>query len=157
MTDWFCYLLMSLDDNCTYIGSTNNPEKRLSAHNCGRGAKYTRGRTWVPILIVGAFNDKKSCLSFESGWKKLSKKRKNDRLYDINILINKSFSYSGDAKWNRIMDLLYFVHNFTYIGTKFKLNHQMKLPFNCPEELRIKIFMENWIHDLPWPYFIRFY
>ena len=30
----------------TYVGYTNNLEKRLNLHNKGKGAKFTRGRTW---------------------------------------------------------------------------------------------------------------
>ena len=33
----------------TYIGYTNNINKRLALHNSGKGAKFTRGRTWKLI------------------------------------------------------------------------------------------------------------
>ena len=33
----------------TYVGYTNNPEKRLKLHNSGKGAKFTRGRKWKLI------------------------------------------------------------------------------------------------------------
>ena len=156
MCDWVCYLIMSLDDNCTYIDSTNNFEQRLFKHNSSKGAKYTNGKTWLPIIIVSGFDHKNSCLSFEAGWKKLSKNRANSKLYYINQMCGSAYIYTTDTKWNRIMDLLFFVHNFTYIGTKFKLNHYMVHPFNFPEEFKIKIFFEYWIKDLPWPYFINF-
>ena len=160
MCDWLCYLIMSLDSNSTYIGSTNNIKNRLNAHNNNdpnikrKGAKRTRGQTWIPILIISGFYHKNACLSFESGWKKLSKKRNNQRLYFINQMTSSNFSYTNDPKWNRIMDLLYFVHNFTYIGTKFMINYDVRHPINQPDKLKIKIFMEDWIKDLPWPYFI---
>lgn len=156
MTEWFCYFLKSLCDNCTYIGSTNDPEKRLNNHNSGRGAKYTRGKTWVPIIILGPFFDKKSCLSFEAGWKKLSRRRNNTKLYFLNQLTKNQYKYGNDPKWNRIIDLLFFVHYFTYIGSKFRLNYEMKLPFNSPDEIIIEIFIEKWIKYLPWPYFMKF-
>ena len=30
----------------TYVGYTNNLKKRISLHNSGKGAKFTRGRQW---------------------------------------------------------------------------------------------------------------
>ena len=30
----------------TYVGYTNNLKKRLSLHNSGKGAKFTKGRIW---------------------------------------------------------------------------------------------------------------
>ena len=33
----------------TYVGYTNNIKKRISLHNAGKGAKFTRGRKWMLI------------------------------------------------------------------------------------------------------------
>ncbi|MBP6014432.1 MAG: GIY-YIG nuclease family protein [Alphaproteobacteria bacterium] len=33
----------------TYVGWTTDLDRRLAAHNAGKGAKSTRGRTWVLI------------------------------------------------------------------------------------------------------------
>ena len=30
----------------TYVGYTNNLKKRINLHNNGKGAKFTKGRTW---------------------------------------------------------------------------------------------------------------
>lgn len=160
MCDWVCYLLMSLNTNQTYIGSTNNFEKRLCNHNNNnpdikrRGAKRTRGQTWVPIVIVSGFHHKNACLSFESGWKRLSKRRSNGRLYFVNIMCDTNFSYTKDARWNRIMDLLYFLHNVTLLDTKFRINYDIQHPIHQPENLSIEVLVEDWIKDLPWPYFV---
>ena len=154
MCDWVCYLIFSLSSNDTYIGSTNNQPKRLQTHNCGKGAKRTRGKTWVPIIIVSGFHHKNACLSFESGWKRLSKTRSSIKLQPINEMCGTDLNYEKDTKWNRIMDLLYFVHNFTLLDTKFRLNYDMKHVLNQPNDLTINIFMEDWIADLPWPHFV---
>jgi predicted GIY-YIG superfamily endonuclease len=153
-TDWVCYLLTSLTTNRTYIGSSNDQPKRLEKHNSGRGAKYTRGQTWIPIIVVSGFDHKNTCLSFESGWKRLSKTRSNAKLSMINEMSGLDLKYTTDSRWNRIMDLLYFVHHFTLLDTKFKMNYHMKYPIIQPEELHIDIFMEEWIERLPWPHFI---
>ena len=41
--DYIIYLLTNSENNCTYIGITNNPERRLRQHNgeIKGGAKYT--------------------------------------------------------------------------------------------------------------------
>jgi putative endonuclease len=33
----------------TYVGYTKNLKKRIQLHNAGKGAKFTRGRTWKLI------------------------------------------------------------------------------------------------------------
>lgn len=158
MCDWICYLIMSLDSNSTYIGSTNNPPRRLNDHNNNspnrRGARRTRGQTWIPILNISGFESKNSCLSFESGWKRLCHTRSNEKLYLINKMADTNYAYSKDTRWNRIMDLLYFIHHITYIDDKFKINYAFKHPINSPDLLTINIFFEEWIENLPWPYFI---
>jgi len=136
---WICYLLASLDSNRTYIGSTNNLFKRINIHNSGKGAKYTRGQTWMPILVVTGFLNKNCCLSFEKGWQKLYKKRSNKKI---------GFKYvNNDSKWNRVLDLLYFSKNCSLINHKFKLHNYTFLNYN----LCIHIFIDDWISELPWP------
>ena len=46
--NFFVYLIISKDKNKTisYVGYTNNIKKRIFLHNCGKGAKFTRGRKW---------------------------------------------------------------------------------------------------------------
>lgn len=162
MCDWVCYLIFSLDSNETYIGSSNNQPKRLNNHNNNNsdikrtGAKRTRGKLWVPLIIISGFIDSKSCLSFEAGWKRLAKKRNNGRLSFINVMSKSQLSYTKNTKWNRIMDLLYFCHNFTHYESKFKLNHDMRHPLAQPPIMTVNVFFEKWMIDLPWPYFIQF-
>ena len=48
---YFVYVICS-DQNSkltTYVGYTNNLKKRLTLHNKGKGAKFTRGRRWKVI------------------------------------------------------------------------------------------------------------
>jgi putative endonuclease len=47
--NWLLYIL-ECADKTYYTGITNNIEKRLLAHNCGKGARYTSGR--LPVKIV---------------------------------------------------------------------------------------------------------
>ena len=160
MSDWICYLLISLTSNCTYIGSTNNLIHRLDAHNNNnpnikrKGAKRTRGQTWVPCIFITGFENKNACLSFESNWKRLSHRRNNNRFELINLMTDFNLSYSKNTIFNRILDLLYFLHHYTLFDCKFKPNYLMQLPLNQPEQLTIHILMEKQIKNLPWPYFV---
>ena len=44
------YMLKSKNSKpVTYVGYTNNIKKRITLHNAGRGAKFTRGRKWKLI------------------------------------------------------------------------------------------------------------
>lgn len=47
--DCFVYILGScgVDRRRTYVGWTNDLERRLARHNAGKGARSTRGRVWV--------------------------------------------------------------------------------------------------------------
>jgi len=47
--DCFVYVIGStgLGGHRTYVGWTNDLERRLAKHNTGQGAKSTRGRVWV--------------------------------------------------------------------------------------------------------------
>ncbi len=158
MSDWVCYLIKSFDSNCTYIGSTNNMIKRLNAHNSTspsrKGARRTRGQLWSPVVIISGFNGKIDCLSFEAGWKRLSKYRSNTKLFYINKMANLDLRYTKNTIWNRVLDLLYFMHNLTIHNAKFKLNYAQNYPFIVPNFLTLNIFLDNWINSLSWPYFV---
>ena len=47
----YVYMLISLNTkkHISYVGYSSNPKKRLIKHNKGKGAKFTRGRTWKLI------------------------------------------------------------------------------------------------------------
>ncbi len=48
---FFVYMLLSNfnDRYISYVGYTNNIEKRLDLHNSSKGAKFTKGKKWVLI------------------------------------------------------------------------------------------------------------
>ena len=48
----------------TYVGYTNNLNKRISQHNSGKGAKFTRGRKWM-LIYKEKFKSKKEAISRE--------------------------------------------------------------------------------------------
>ena len=54
---FYVYLIASTNKKKTisYVGYTNNLEKRLIAHNSSKGAKFTRGRKWKMIYSESFF------------------------------------------------------------------------------------------------------
>ena len=56
---YYVYMLKSKSVKAvTYVGYTNNLNKRISLHNAGKGAKFTRGRKWV-LIYKEKFKSKK--------------------------------------------------------------------------------------------------
>ena len=63
-------------DHSLYVGWTNNLEKRIKAHNDGKGAKYTKPRRPVELVYYEVFSTKQEAMSREYHLKKLSHKEK---------------------------------------------------------------------------------
>ena len=72
---WVCYLL-KCDDDTLYCGITNDLDKRIAAHNAGKGAKYTRSRTPVELVYSEVCEDRSSASKREMQIKKLSRAAK---------------------------------------------------------------------------------
>ena len=70
--DYFVYLIATLKKNkvISYVGFTNNLKKRLSLHNSGKGAKFTRGSNWK-IIYRKKYTNKKKAMSEEYKLKKI--------------------------------------------------------------------------------------
>ncbi len=66
----------------TYVGWTNDLERRLKAHNSGGGAKSTRGRVWL-LLYTEAYETRGEAMSREWHLKRDRKFRK--KLMDANV------------------------------------------------------------------------
>jgi putative endonuclease len=73
---YFVYLIGSKNNRklTTYVGYTNNLKKRISLHNLGKGAKFTRGRKWK-LLYFEKFLSKKGAILRECYIKKNRKLR----------------------------------------------------------------------------------
>jgi structure-specific endonuclease subunit SLX1 len=71
---WHCYLLYSESTNRTYIGITNNLDKRIKQHNqeLSGGAKATKiAQDWKYQKTIQV-PDKSTALSIEYQWKQVS-------------------------------------------------------------------------------------
>lgn len=70
--------ILKCRDGSLYTGWTNDIEKRLKAHNEGRGAKYTKGRTPVMLVHLEEFETKEEAMKREYAIKHMTKKEKEN-------------------------------------------------------------------------------
>tara|TARA_A100001011_G_C13933551_1_gene684191 strand:+ start:255 stop:500 length:246 start_codon:yes stop_codon:yes gene_type:complete len=71
----------------TYVGYTVDLKKRISQHNSGKGAKFTRGRKWM-LIYKETYKSKNKAISREYYIKKnraLRNKLKNENLNTITL------------------------------------------------------------------------
>ncbi len=68
--------ILECNDKTLYTGWTNNLEKRLKAHNDGKGAKYTKSRLPVRLVYYEEFNSKEEAMQREYRIKHLNRTEK---------------------------------------------------------------------------------
>ena len=62
---YYVYMLKLISKkSITYVGYTNDLKKRISLHNSGKGAKFTRGRKWK-LIYKEKFLSKNKAISRE--------------------------------------------------------------------------------------------
>lgn len=72
---YFVYILRC-GDGTLYTGSTNDVDKRVKAHNSGKGAKYTKRRLPVRLAYREELGDKSAALKREYAIKQLTREEK---------------------------------------------------------------------------------
>ena len=72
---YWVYLLRCADDSL-YCGITNDVAARLAAHQAGKGARYTRGRGPLELVIKRRCADKGLALRLEYAIKQLERAEK---------------------------------------------------------------------------------
>ncbi len=72
---WWVYILRCADDSF-YVGCTNGLERRVAAHDSGKGARYTAGRRPVRLVYAEGGHDRSSALRREIQLKKWPRSRK---------------------------------------------------------------------------------
>ena len=87
----FVYIIKTIKGklNKTYVGYTNDVEKRVKTHNLNKGAKSTKGHKWK-VIYKKKFKTKSKAMSFEYFLKKnrtLRKKIINEKKYSNNFTI----------------------------------------------------------------------
>ena len=82
---FFVYLLITKNKNkyLSYVGYTNNINKRLKLHNTGKGAKFTKGRKWT-LIYKKRYKSKSIAMKEEFKLKNDRKKRNLLKIKYIN-------------------------------------------------------------------------
>ena len=75
MSEHYVYVVECADGSF-YTGYTTDVERRVTEHNAGAGAKYTRGRTPETLRHVESFDSRSAALSREHAIKSLSRAEK---------------------------------------------------------------------------------
>jgi predicted GIY-YIG superfamily endonuclease len=93
--EWSCYIIEN--KGFTYVGVSNNVDKRLRAHNgeIKGGAKYTtsKGPGWKHICLVHGFPTKIESMQFEWALKHVKPRNAGgivNRIKKLKILLNKT-------------------------------------------------------------------
>ena len=75
--NYYVYLIIAkrLNRFITYVGYTNNIDKRLNLHNSSKGAKFTKGKKWK-IIFIKKYSTKSLAMKEEYKLKKDYKFRK---------------------------------------------------------------------------------
>lgn len=83
----FVYIL-KCNDHTLYTGWTTDLDKRISTHNRGKGAKYTRARLPVQLVYYETFEERSSAMKREYEIKHLSRRDKEDLINQYKMLNN---------------------------------------------------------------------
>lgn len=68
--------ILSCADGTLYTGWTNDLDRRLAAHNAGKGGKYTRVRLPVTLVYHEEFETKEEAMSREYAIKQMTRAQK---------------------------------------------------------------------------------
>lgn len=80
----YTYILKCKDDSL-YTGWTNDLKKRITSHNAGKGAKYTKARRPVELVYYEEFQTREEAMKREYAIKQLSRKEK-EALIKTNVI-----------------------------------------------------------------------
>ena len=89
-------------DQTLYTGWTNQLEKRIEAHNAGKGAKYTKSHSAIKLEAAWKSKDKSLACKLEYQIKNLTKKQKE------NLILGEKLStyLSGKVDCRRYKSIL---------------------------------------------------
>ena len=84
--------MLKCSDGTLYTGWTNDLEKRVEAHNSGKGAKYTKARRPVELAYYEEFETKEQAMKREYAIKQLGRKEKQE------LIAGKKIKLSDERK-----------------------------------------------------------
>ena len=90
--------ILKCSDETLYTGWTNDLEKRINAHNAGKGAKYTKNRRPVELAYYEEFATKEEAMSREYAIKQLKKRRINQKRTPRNTIWDVAFCKNATSQ-----------------------------------------------------------
>lgn len=75
MSWWYVYVARCSDDSL-YCGITTDVAERVAAHDAGKGARYTRGRGPLRVVLTRRCRTKGGALRVEYAFKQLTRPQK---------------------------------------------------------------------------------
>ena len=79
--DHYVYVL-ECADGTLYTGYTTDVDRRVAEHDVGEGAKYTRGRTPVEVVLTEGFDTRAAAMRREHEVKALTRREKERLIRD---------------------------------------------------------------------------
>lgn len=77
--------IVECSDGSLYTGWTNDLEKRILAHNSGKGAKYTKTRLPVRLVYYEEFLTKEEAMNREYRIKRLTRQEKIKLIKQLSV------------------------------------------------------------------------
>ncbi|MGN1165656.1 MAG: GIY-YIG nuclease family protein [Lachnospiraceae bacterium] len=77
--------IVRCSDGSLYTGWTTNLEKRIEAHNSGKGAKYTKSRRPVILVYYEEFATKEEAMKREYAIKQMKREEKKTLIWDVDF------------------------------------------------------------------------
>lgn len=100
MKFYFVYIL-KCNDNSYYTGFTNNIERQLNEHLCGKNKDgYTFDKRPLQLMWFETFNEVLDAIATEKrikGWSRRKKKALIDEDWDKLVLYSKNFTQFGNG------------------------------------------------------------
>ena len=115
--NYIIYILFNNSNNCTYVGMTNNPKRRIRQHNgeLVGGAKYTKSQKkegqwlfygWLKVINNGELN-KSRAMSIEKKLQIASRKFSGTpiekRLKAVNKILSENPDFEFELKLENII------------------------------------------------------
>ena len=113
MESWYVYIV-ECSDKTLYTGISNDVPKRISKHNSGKGAKYTKKRLPVTLKWVKRLDNKSQAAKEEYKIKKLRRKEK------LKLIENMSKETEGDFK--KLVNNMFNKNSDSEIFKRYKIN-----------------------------------
>jgi predicted GIY-YIG superfamily endonuclease len=147
---WYNYIIFDKSPSSkTYVGSTVNLTRRFRQHNgqIKGGARYTRGGTWIPyIVLYDMTHTKSSALSYEWHLKHSSRKILGSSKFRRKCGLEKFISLKLDINSMGNYTHILFI-NSAYKSITPLLTSQVAIIYLSTNEFTTQI-IENWVEKI---------